>query len=498
MDARRHVALAITIVSLGASLARAQSDDEVVDVDVVAEPHTPVTPSAPPADLEALRSEVAALRTELEATRAQIAASTTASPEESEATAPTEPPNATPSFSPFGARAARDPLGIRIAEGIYVSSYIQAQYSGNESSRNELTPQGTPLNYDGFTLRRARLKLVGDTEYAGGVIEINGTTSYGGFQVQLRRAEGYLQYRLARGEIPLVQLGAGVMDAIFGYDLGYSSRFRVFAERALMIRAMWPNPWDVAARVSMAYRWFRLALQATNGTPVGSIFQGFAPTNFPDLLLRAGAEVPVDDFFIGAHVSALYGHGLHAGQPATNGTVGWSDRNEDGVLQNGELVGIPPRSATPSIPFERWAVGVDLEMSLRTSIGLSQLYGEVILAQNMDRSLFVSDPVLTGINQRMLGFYAAFVQELSPYALIGFRYDYYDPNSDAFDSRAGQVFAYPQTIETYSPMVGVQLPDLARLTFQYDIVRDHLGRSSSGVPTDLANNAWTVRLQVQL
>ena len=39
----------------------------------------------------------------------------------------------------------------------------------------------------------------------------------------------------------------------------------------------------------------------------------------------------------------------------------------------------------------------------------------------MDRSIFISDPILTGLNQRMLGFYAAFVQELSPYALIGFR-----------------------------------------------------------------------------
>src|SRR6185369_8695280 len=104
---------------------------------------------------------------------------------------------------------------------------------------------------------------------------------------------------------------------------------------------------------------------------------------------------------------------------------------------NGELIGLPPRAATPSLPFERWALGVDLEATMRTSIGLTQLYGELIVASNMDRSLFVSDPVLTGIAQRMLGFYVAATQEITPYAVIGFRYDYYDPNADLFDQRAG-------------------------------------------------------------
>ena len=56
----------------------------------------------------------------------------------------------------------------------------------------------------------------------------------------------------------------------------------------------------------------------------------------------------------------------------------------------------------------------------------------------------------------------------------------------------------PQTIETFSPVVGLQLPDLARLTFEYDVILDHLGRDTRGIPTDLANNAWTIRLQVQL
>lgn len=502
MIGRRRDAFAIVLfgVWLSAPLgASAQSDagvaapeEEAVDV-VVAADSSSSSSSVTAADLASLRSEMATLRRELDEARLQIAA-TSATPEHEDE----DEHESEPSFSPFGAQSARNPLGNPIGEGLYLSSYIQAQYSGHQDSITELSAGGQPLNQDGFAIRRARLKLVGDAEYYGGVIELNATTSLGGFQVQLRRAEGYLQYRLAPNETPLVLVAAGVNDAFFGYDLNYSSRMRAFTERALIIRAIWPNPQDVGARVALAYRWFRLSLQATNGTPLGTLFQGFAPTPFPDLMMRAGAEVPVGDFFVGGHVSALYGHGLHAGTPASNGSVQWTDRNEDGVLQNGELIATPPRAATPSLAFERWAVGVDLEMSLRTSIGLTQLYGEVILAQNMDRSLFVSDPVLSGINQRMLGFYGAFVQEITPYVLVGFRYDYYDPNSDVFDPRAGHIYPYDQTIQTFSPVVGVQLPNLARLTFQYDFVRDHLGRNEFAVPSDLANDAWTIRLQVQL
>jgi hypothetical protein len=45
--------------------------------------------------------------------------------------------------------------------------------------------------------------------------------------------------------------------------------------------------------------------------------------------------------------------------------------------------------------------------------------------------------------------------------------------------------------------VGLALPPYARLVFQYDAVFDALGRDARGVPVDLANNRWTLRLQVQ-
>ena len=49
-----------------------------------------------------------------------------------------------------------------------------------------------------------------------------------------------------------------------------------------------------------------------------------------------------------------------------------------------------------------------------------------------------------------------------------------------------------------SPVVGLALPGYARLTFQYDVVRDLLAKDARGVPVDLKNDRWTLRLQVGL
>jgi hypothetical protein len=59
-------------------------------------------------------------------------------------------------------------------------------------------------------------------------------------------------------------------------------------------------------------------------------------------------------------------------------------------------------------------------------------------------------------------------------------------------------------VHTLSPLLGVRLPDdllpgvNARLVVQYDFVRDALARDLRGVPTDLANDQLTVRVQGEL
>jgi hypothetical protein len=55
-----------------------------------------------------------------------------------------------------------------------------------------------------------------------------------------------------------------------------------------------------------------------------------------------------------------------------------------------------------------------------------------------------------------------------------------------------------QTLTTWSPLVGLVLPGRARLTFEYDHVVDLEGLDSRGVPTDLRNDQWALRLQAEM
>jgi hypothetical protein len=143
-------------------------------------------------------------------------------------------------------------------------------------------------------------------------------------------------------------------------------------------------------------------------------------------------------------------------------------------------------------------VGADLRAHYRWWPGVLKVYGEFMLGSNMDRGQYVADPILTGLNQRELGFYVAGLQEVTRYGMLGFRYDYYDPNSNAFDTRGGRLYPYSQAIQTTSILGGVALPDRARLVIQYDVVRNHLARDALGIPKNFPSNACTVRLQVQL
>jgi hypothetical protein len=504
--------IASIVPTLSASAqATDPSDDEedfIVDADAD-DVGADVAPVDVQAELERLRRELQAMSATIEELRDQRPQDTTAPVDEPD----DEPSDGAPekgirefslftrTDSPVEASHSLNEVGHLLARGVFLSSYMQGEYRSQQDSEDAILPDGSLANHDGFGVRRSRIKLTADYQYAGGIIEFDGTTTGGGYDVSIRRAESYLQYRKRPEDRPLIQVAAGVIDTLFGYELNVSSRARAFMERSLIIRSIWPSPADVGARVNGAYKWFRYSVQGLNGQPrfTQDGYPGLAPTRSKDLLIKLGADVDVNESLkVAMHVSSLKGRGFYPGSPATKGGVGWSDTNEDGIIQPTELIPIPARAATPAQTFDRWAVGLDMQIELRSRLGVTQVYGEVILAENMDRALYVSDPVTMGQNQRMFGYYVAVVQELTPYVLAGLRYDVYDPNSDLFDRRAGEQYPLNQKVQTLAPLIGLQLPGRARLIFQYDIIRDFFGRDASGVPTNLKNNVWTTRLQVQL
>ena len=388
------------------------------------------------------------------------------------------------------------------AKGLTISGYVQAQYQQSQLSADQLSADGTPLNQDRFLVRRARLRVDRSWDFAYATLEIDGN-NVNGLAIGLRRAEAGLIWRAPDAKAPpLLMLRAGLIDIPFGYELYEPNRTRLFLERTTASRALFPGDTDFGAQLSGAAGIFRYAVGAFDGTPVPDsepTAAGFDLTSEKELMARFGAETqPSEAVGVSGGVSFINGTGLHQGTVATKSTLQWNDLNANGVVDPGEVTGVPGESATPSTTFNRWAVGIDAQLRVRTPIGRGLLYGEAYVANNYDRGLVVADPVASGVSLREVGWYVAYAQEVTRYGVVGLRVDAYNPNGDATAQRGTTLLPVDQTITTWSPLVGLVLPDRARLVFEYDRVLNHAGLSPSGVPTQLREDQWAVRLQVEL
>ena len=383
--------------------------------------------------------------------------------------------------------------------GIKLTAYLQAQYESSQASEDQLQQGGEPLNRDRFVVRRARVRLERSWQYAGLDLELDANTVRG-IDVGLRRAAGAVFWPGPDADsVPYVRAQAGLLDQPFGYELPAGARQRLFAERSTASLAFFPSEADVGAAIDGGYGPLRYALAVLNGQESDASYRILDANSAKDLLARVGVEVaPREDLEVLAGVSFVEGTGFHPGGDATKNTLVWNDINEDGSKTDAEVFGEPGSSVEPSKNFDRWAIGLDARVGLRTTLGWSRLSGEVSFAQNLDRGLFVADPVASSLDARELGYYIAFVQEITPYLVVGFRADYYDGNSDFIERRRGKAFKQPLSLRTWSPVVGVVLPGRARLALQYDFIDDTLGRDRRGEPADLKNNQWTLRLQVGL
>jgi hypothetical protein len=383
--------------------------------------------------------------------------------------------------------------------GLSLAGYIQVQYGQNQQSKDELYPGGSPVNQNRFSVRRARLRVRGRWQYARTDLEIDGSNSRGP-SMSLRRASisGVLPSS-SRDQLPLLVVTAGLTEIPIGIELQQGQNEIMFLERTVSSLAFFPGPVDTGVKVESALGAFRIQLAAMNGTPLDDRAGGPSGQDFTkevDLLGRVGADTrPLEWLHVAGGASFLTGKGFHPGSDATKGHVEWNDSNSNNLVDDGENVPVPGRGALPSQTFKHWSVNADLLVDVVTKLGLSRVYGEFALASNLDRALFVADPLVAGQDVRQVAWYVAAVQDVTRWGFVGARYDVYDPNSDLLDTRQGHAVPADSQIKTFSPIAGARWPGLGRLTFQYDLVSDHLARDRRGVPTDVKNNQWTVRAQ---
>jgi hypothetical protein len=201
---------------------------------------------------------------------------------------------------------------------------------------------------------------------------------------------------------------------------------------------------------------------------------------------------------LAAGFSADYGTGFHKGTAASKDTLVWRDANEDGIVQLNEITVIRGQTASPSMNFGRYAVGGDLELTLSLPhLGELTVYGEIVAGNNIDRALQIADPIVKARDLRELGFYIAVTQEITQWAMVGIRYDRYDPDRDSNDLRGGVQVPLDATYSTLAIAAAGRFAGYGRLVLEYDHNTNPLGRRADGTPTTLQSDALTLRAQVQ-
>jgi len=451
-------------------------------------PPEPAEPTATAAEVEALRTEIKALR---EATEAQKAAN-----EEISAELGAEREQRAEEIVVLQEKA--DKARLAAEQALRFTGYVQADGNlWNQASHDDLNQSnGNLLNDQRFLIRRARLKASIERDWAAGVLEFDGNT-VNGATARVINAEASAKIASDPGEPTVAMLTIGLFKIPFGYEVLQSDKDRLFMERSTAERALFPGEYDLGVRFSGSWRFARYAVAVQNGEPLGEkTWPGRDPNAAKDVTGRVGVDTPItDNLFIAAGVSALSGKGFHPGTPATKTTVQWNDRNQNGQVDAGEIIGAAGTAATPSRNFIRFGYGADLRLGLLTPLGTTLLYGELYLAQDLDRGILPADPYGTlSRDMRELGGYVALTQEIGPNLIAGVRWDYYDPDRDSADAAKPLVptsFSY----KTLALVAGALLGPV-RLTAEYDHNTNSNGRDASGNPQNLASDTVVVRGQV--
>jgi hypothetical protein len=384
---------------------------------------------------------------------------------------------------------------------IRLSGFVQADaVAYDATSSDELNfSTGQPINQTRFLVRRARLRIEGDYRYAGGVLEFDGNT-VNGPTARITNAEVYL--RLPHRDPsapPYLMVVAGLTRIPFGFEVQERDFVRLFLERANAIRAMFPGEYDLGAKLQGGWRWARYQFAVMNGNPSGD--KQFAlrdPNQSKDLLGRLGVDTPLGGrVAITGGLSGLWGTGFHPGTAPTKDVLVWHDTNLDGQIDPTELQGVLGVPGTPSQSFGRWAFGADVRLTARLPVvGELTVYGELVWASNLDRAIYYADPIALGRDLRELGWYVAATQQLGKWAMVGVRYDRYDPDSDRIEKIAAQLVPRDLTLSTLSVVAAVTYPPYARLTLEWDHNTNALARAPSGAPTTLGTDQVTFRAQV--
>jgi hypothetical protein len=370
----------------------------------------------------------------------------------------------------------------------------------DQTAEDELDPATRqPLNTERVFVHRGHVRLDASKGIVGAAIEVDANNIHGS-QLQIIAAEVFADVGSADAQrLPTLLLSLGLTRIPFGYETLQHDLLRPFLEQSNITRALFPGSYQPGLRARGTFRFLRYDVAAMSGEPIGAAqFAAQAPTHSLDFVGRFGVHTDiVSGVTFDAGVSGLDGRGFSPGTPTTKDQLVWRDDNGDGIVQASEIQVIPGTTGEPSSTFRRFAAGADAHLSWKLPFALLVAGGEFIWSQNLDRALFVSDPVAQSRNQRGTGYSAsAVLQELPWNFAAGLRYDSYNPDADAANASGGVRVPFDASVSTLAVMVSVRIEAVMRLLFEYDRNHNAFGRGLNGVPASLAADALTARAEL--
>jgi hypothetical protein len=385
--------------------------------------------------------------------------------------------------------------------GVTLFGFVQADgvvYS--RASVDELNPStGAPLNETRFLIRRARLRADADYGWIAGTLELDGNT-VSGPTARITNVEVSACWpRCAGDRPPIVMATLGLVRIPFGFEVQEKDYVRLYLERSNVARALFPGEYDLGARLQGGWRWLRWQAAAMNGHPSGDKqFTLVDPTASKDFLGRVGVDArPHARVALAGGFSALYGTGFSRGAASTKDTLVWRDANADGQVDVTEIVGAVGQPSTPSRTFSRYALGGDLRVTVELPrVGPLTVGGEIVWATNLDRALYIADPLAAGRDLRELGWWIGATQQLTRWCAIGVRYDRYDPDSDARQQVGSSIVPRDKSFSTLSIVAAAMVQPYGRLSLEWDHSTNALGVDLTGAPTTLGGDVVTLRGQV--
>ncbi len=372
------------------------------------------------------------------------------------------------------------------ARKVSISGYFQMQYQwGQKDASLKVGDKNhTDEAFNRIGIRRGRIKIAYREKIVSGEFEVNMT------EKGLSLTDAYIV--LKDPWVNSLQLGGGVFNRPFGFEVAYSSSSLESLERSMVVQTLFPEERDLGGMVVLQAPaespWSIVKLEA--GLFAGNGIK-LETDNKRDFIGHLSvAKECGRHFSFGAGVSYYYGY-------VYQGTTKVYTMADDGFV-------LSDREANRGAFAMRRYVGFDARMSVKSAIGRSSLYAEYIFGRQPGTesgSMSPNSSKLPDSDTYLRDFgggYVMFVHDIAdtPVSVV-LKYDWYDPNTRIAGNAIGANHTGKADIAMDRWGFGAlwQINKRVRVAAYYELNRNETSANLDGMARDLKDNVFTFRLQ---